>query len=169
MRKALKVLKDGIHVFIDEQRLYLLKDGLITHSYSVSTSKNPPSCQEGSEGTPWGKHRVADKIGAEQPLGMVFKGRIPIQKMYWECEDNETQTLITSRILRLEGLEPGVNQGEGCDSYKRYIYIHGTNKEDRVGEPASKGCVNLRNQDMLELFDLVGLDTLVFIHVGLEC
>lgn len=164
MRKALKVLKDGIHVFIDQQRLYVLMDGKMTHNFLVSTSKKTPSCQQNSEGTPWGQHIICEKIGDGQPLGMVFKGRVPIGKKYWECDNNDIETLITSRILRLQGQEPGVNSGEGCDSFERYIYIHGTNKEDKVGEPASKGCINLCNEDMIELFNAVEVGVSVWIY-----
>lgn len=74
------------------------------------------------------------------------------------------RNLITTRILRLRGLETGYNAGQGCDSYERYVYIHGTNHEDRIGEPFSGGCVELRNAEMLELFDAVREGDLVWIR-----
>jgi lipoprotein-anchoring transpeptidase ErfK/SrfK len=66
----------------------------------------------------------------------------------------KAKNLITTRILRLRGLEDGVNRGNGIDSYDRYIYIHGTNHEDRIGSPSSSGCLQLANQDVLQLHDL---------------
>ena len=65
------------------------------------------------------------------------------------------EDLILTRILWLEGLEPGVNRGPGIDSRERYIYIHGTNEEGLIGTPASHGCVRMRNQDVVTLFDLL--------------
>ena len=72
--------------------------------------------------------------------------------------------LITTRILRLEGLEPGINKGKGIDSFKRCIYIHGTPEEWLIGRPASHGCIRMKNGDVIGLFDLVKRDTLVKIE-----
>lgn len=142
----------------------LYRDGEPVKCYPASTSRNPPSCVQDSQGTPWGLHEVTECIGGDQPVGMVFRGRRPIGKTYTACSGQERQdNLITSRILRLRGLEPGVNQGPGVDSYERYIYIHGTNHEDRIGTPASGGCVLLRNADMIDLFERVPPGALVWI------
>jgi lipoprotein-anchoring transpeptidase ErfK/SrfK len=73
------------------------------------------------------------------------------------------ENLILTRILRLDGLEPGINKGEKIDSYARYIYIHGTNREDLIGKPMSHGCICMRNNDIIELFDSVEEGTLVII------
>lgn len=97
------------------------------------------------------------------PLGMVFESREPIGTFYWEMENLE-KTYITSRILRLQGLEEGLNKGAGCDTFERYIYIHGTNKEDLVGTPASAGCINMKNQDVIDLYNQVAENTLVIIY-----
>jgi len=136
----------------------------MTEVFDVSTSKNPPSCAADSYGTPGGLHRVADKIGAGAPEGMVFKGRVPTGQLYGEVSAEEAErSLITSRILRLRGLEPGKNSGEGCDSYERYIYIHGTNHEELIGQPASAGCVQLRNREVIGLFNRVDVGDLVWV------
>ena len=156
---------DWLGVRIPDQEMVLVgADGQIRKTWKISTSKNTPSCEEGSLGTPWGLHRVAGKIGDGEPMGMVFKGRVPTGKVYGEYTGEEADSnLITTRILRLRGLEEGMNAGGNRDSYDRYIYIHGTNHEDRIGTPASSGCVQMTNQDMLEAFDLVPEGTLLLI------
>ena len=127
----------------------------LTRTFRVSTGLKPPSNKEGSNGTPMGLHCIQEKIGEGRSVGTVFKGRVPIGKQYAELDPNEQETnLITSRILWLSGLEPGYNQGPSHDSHGRYIYIHGTNHEDKIGEPSSGGCIQLINTEMIELFDL---------------
>lgn len=143
-------------VSIDAQQMALIDGDQVRRQFTISTSKNPPSCRETSFGTPTGLHRIADKIGAEEKEGMVFKGRIPTGKHFCEYQGEEAEgNLITSRILRLRGQEEGHNAGPGCDSYDRYIYIHGTNHENRIGQPFSGGCIEMRNADVIELFDLI--------------
>lgn len=151
-------------VSIDDQRLELFENGLSKRSFRVSTSSNPPSNRQDSGGTPSGLHRIADRIGEGAPLGEIFKGRVSIDKRYQELSGEELRpNLITTRILWLDGLEPGINQGDGHDSYRRYIYIHGTNHEDKIGTPASGGCIQLLNSEMIELFEAVQLNDHVFI------
>ena len=127
----------------------------LTRTFRVSTGLKPPSNKEGSNGTPMGLHCIQEKIGEGRSVGTVFKGRVPIGKQYAELDPNEQEAnLITSRILWLSGLEPGYNQGHSHDSHDRYIYFHGTNHEDKIGEPSSGGCIQLLNTEMIELFDL---------------
>jgi hypothetical protein len=115
-------------------------------------------------GTPTGLHAIAERIGAGQPAGMVFKARVPTGLHHSEVPVAEGgRNLITSRILWLRGLEPGVNSGGEVDSYKRYIYIHGTQHEDRIGERLSAGCILMRNADVIELYDDVRVNDLVWI------
>jgi hypothetical protein len=153
-------------VSIGEQKLYILSGEQAPAVLPVSTSKNPPSCVAESYGTPLGLHVIADRIGDGEPEGTVFKGRIP-QGHYRDLPQAEqSRNLITSRILRLRGLEAGKNSGRGCDSYDRYIYIHGTNHEDRIGEPFSGGCIELRNDAMIRLFDTVTSGDLVWITLN---
>jgi len=95
---------------------------------------------------------------------MVFKGRVAIGQHFNELADSETETnLITTRILWLNGLEDGVNRGGDVDSHSRYIYIHGTNHEDRLGEPLSAGCVLMSNLEMIELYEQVRVGDQVLI------
>ncbi len=159
-KRGFKPTNHLIHVSIPAQRMHVFEGTTCVAAYTVSTSKNPPSCRRDSGGTPDGLHRVAEKIGADTPLGTVFKGRIPTGGFYWDYTD---QNLITTRILWLEGLHPGHNQGGDRDSKNRYIYIHGTNHEDLLGTPHSGGCVNMSNTDVIELFDRVDTGTLVWI------
>ena len=94
---------------------------------------------------------------------MVFKGRLPTGQIFPEFPEGEQQrNLITTRIIRLRGLEPD-NSSAGCDSYARYIYIHGTNHEDRIGEPFSGGCVEMLNTEVVELFEAVAEGDLIWI------
>ena len=132
------------------------RQGALVKSYVVSTSRRPPSNTKGSLGTPRGLHEIAERIGAGQPPGMVFKSRVSTGRHYSEIPGAlEDTNLITSRILRLRGLEPGVNLGGEVDTHARLIYIHGTNQESRLGEPLSAGCVLMRNLDIIELYEEV--------------
>jgi len=96
---------------------------------------------------------------------MVFKSRVPTGRHFSEvaAQSPDPGNLITSRILWLRGLEPGVNAGGDVDTYRRYVYIHGTNREERIGRPMSAGCVLMRNADVIELFDEVRGGDLVWI------
>ena len=143
----------------------LLEHEMVLRVFTISTSKNPPSCKDNSFGTPTGLHAIADKIGAGAPEGMVFKGRIATGRRYEDFPPKEaSDNFITSRILRLRGMEPGLNSGPNCDSYARYIYIHGTNHEARVGHPYSGGCVEMTNSDVIKLFSCVKEGDLVWIR-----
>lgn len=150
-------------VRISAQTLQLVEKGSVARAYGVSTSKRPPSNVRDSLGTPRGLHAVAERIGAGQPAGMVFRSRVPTGLHYSEVDGADHSNLITSRILWLRGLEPGVNEGGDVDTHCRYIYIHGTQREDRIGTPASAGCVLLSNADVIDLYDRVRAGDLVWI------
>lgn len=146
---------------IDRQTLRFYSGGTLQKAYVISTSRRPPSNINGSLGTPRGLHEIAEKIGAGQPPGIVFKHRVATGFHFSEYEEPSggpgggPANLITTRILWLRGLEPGVNQGGNVDTHARYIYIHGTNREDLLGQPQSAGCVLMGNLDVIELFDQV--------------
>lgn len=133
--------------------------------YPFSFSERPPSCQQDSLGTPWGLHEIGDKIGHGHPPGSVFIGRQPAG-FHWQKAPPEWagRSLVTTRILRLRGREPGLNSGPGMDSWDRYIYIHGTNHPDEFPRNRSAGCILLRDDDLLQLFDSVPTGTLVWIQ-----
>lgn len=100
-------------------------------------------------------------IGHNAPAGRIFKSRIDTGIKY--DQDTREENLICTRILRLEGLQPGINKGPGIDSYERYIYIHGTNREKEIGTPLSHGCICMKNTDIIALFNIVKENTIVVI------
>jgi hypothetical protein len=124
-----------------------------------STSRFGISQVTGSNGTPLGLHRVVKKIGGGWPVGTVFKGRRPVGYTWQGMPDAK----ITTRILWLEGLEPGFNCGGNVDSHARYIYIHGTGDQTTIGKPTSCGCIHLADDDLIPLFDRLPSGTLVWI------
>jgi len=152
-------------VRIGASTLQFWRDDCIVRSYLISTSKKPPSNVAHSLGTPRGLHEIAERIGSGQPAGVVFKGRIPTGRHYSEFGPDQggSSRLITSRILWLRGLEPGINQGGDVDTYQRYVYIHGTSDEDQIGKPLSAGCVLMRNADIIALYEEVRAGDLVWI------
>ncbi|MDG5813585.1 L,D-transpeptidase [Chitinispirillales bacterium ANBcel5] len=129
--------------------------------YPVSSSRFGIGNEEGSLKTPTGVHSIIQKIGAGSQPGTIFKSR-KNTGMIWKPGMDE-ENMILSRILRLKGLEPGKNSGPGIDSYDRYIYIHGTNREQDIGTPLSHGCICMRNADIVELFDIIEENTIVYI------
>lgn len=157
--------RQQIIISIKNQKLYLIDQSKLIQQYTISTSKNPPSCLENSYGTPIGLHCIEEKIGEGTPIGTVFKGRVSQGYTYNEASKEERLTnLITTRIIRIKGQEPKLNLGDPHDTYNRYIYIHGTNHEERLGKPFSKGCIEISNQDCLELFSLVNLGDHIWIE-----
>lgn len=134
--------------------------------YSVSTALNGPGERADTGCTPRGRHYIRAAIGADMPVNTVFVGRRPTGEVY-----NTQLALrfpqrdwILSRILWLCGCETGRNRGPGVDSFRRFIYIHGTPDSEPMGMPRSYGCVRMRNTDMVELFDLVTPGTHVLIR-----
>ena len=146
---------------IETQTLLVCEKDAIVGRYDASTSRFGNGIRVNSFKTPLGLHRIKEKIGSGASLGRIFKERKDTG-INWDHVSTE-ENLILTRILRLEGLEEGINKGEGVDSYERFIYIHGTNREDLVGTPLSHGCLALRNLDILRLFDIVLEGTLVYI------
>jgi UDP-N-acetylmuramate--alanine ligase len=148
-------------VSVDEQALFVCADAAIVERYDCSTSRFGNGMRENSLRTPLGLHRVCEKYGAGAPPGRVFRDREDTGEE-WDHKQNG-DNLILTRILRFEGLEEGVNKGPGIDSYERYIYIHGTGREDLIGTPLSHGCVCMRNNDIIRLFDKIPEGTIVYI------
>ncbi|HEY3277951.1 MAG TPA: L,D-transpeptidase family protein [Syntrophorhabdaceae bacterium] len=146
---------------VEAQKLFVcVEDGVIAQ-YDSSTSRFGNGCRENSYKTPLGIHRIKEKIGAGAPLGRIFRHRRDTG-IDWDGDSLE-ENLILTRILRLEGLEEGVNKGSGIDSFERFVYIHGTNREDLVGRPLSHGCLCLRREEMARLFETVDAGTLLYI------
>lgn len=159
--------KHCLLVSVDQQKLWHFY-GDECDSYAVSTARAGRGCVQDSQQTPTGLLRVAEKIGAGAPAGMVFKARQATGQL-WSASPNPTDNLITSRILWLDGLEVGHNAGsnvagEVVDTKQRFVYIHGTNQVAKIGTPNSHGCVLLTDAEVIELFDRVPVDSLVYIR-----
>lgn len=152
----------NIKISITEQCLYLSLPEQ-QHCYPISTAANGVGERENSGCTPRGWHMISEKFGEDQPINTVFIGRQPTGEIYTEqlAAQWPQRDWILSRILWLTGLEAGVNQGEGCDSHARYIYIHGTPDTEPMGEPRSHGCIRMRCRDVLALYDQVQVGTRV--------
>lgn len=156
-----------IDVDLRLQQLYLWQpapDGdILLRQYPVSTALKGPGELSGSHCTPRGLHRIAEKIGAGAPLYSVFKSRQPTGEIWTPELDARypDRDWILTRILWLAGQEPGRNQGGQVDTHDRYIYIHGTSEEHRLGTPVSHGCIRMSNSDVLDLFDRVAIGTAV--------
>lgn len=155
-----------IEVSLAGQRLYLREGPDVLMDIRVSTARNGPGEKLDSECTPRGWHEIHAKIGAECPPNTVFVGRKPTGEVYskgYAATAAPGRDWILTRILWLQGLEPGRNCGGDVDSLQRYIYIHGTPDDVALGMPGSRGCVRVRNDDMVRLFDLVEVGTRVHI------
>ena len=146
-----KSVQASIHISIAKQRLSLKRGRLTERSFPVSTSKYGIGSEEGSMKTPAGRFRIAEKIGAGNPINTAYKSRQPVRA---SAKALQAEDLVMSRILWLDGLEPG-----NANTFDRYIYIHGTNHEEQIGERASHGCIRMRNADVAELFELVEVNT----------
>jgi lipoprotein-anchoring transpeptidase ErfK/SrfK len=153
-----EALVPKIEISIPDQMLTLRSDeGKALKRYLVSTSRNGAGEREGSFCTPRGEHIVRAKIGAGQPLNTVFVRRRPTGEI-WTPELAERfpgRDWILTRILWLSGCEPGKNRLNEVDTMRRYIYIHGSPDSVAVGKPGSIGCIRMRNQDIVDLFELV--------------
>jgi len=153
-------------IFIDarKQQLHWINiDDAENKTYSISTAVKGLGNRIDSFQTPIGIHRVKQKIGGGEPAGMVFSARQPTGRVNKKT-DNREEDEITSRILWLDGLEQGFNNGGVHDTFSRYIYIHGTSDEKRIGQAVSMGCIRMKNQDVIELFDEVLVNDLIIIQ-----
>lgn len=137
-----------IEVSVKEQRLRLLEGGEVVAEYPVSTARRGTGTEEGSFKTPTGSFEIGVKLGEGALPGTIFKERKPVGT--WQPGDPVAGDLVLSRILWLHGAEPA-----NANTRERYIYIHGTNQEDLIGQPASEGCIRMRNADVVDLFDRV--------------
>lgn len=152
----------NIVIHIPQQTLELFDEaGKLLCRYAVSTAANGAGEEEGSFCTPRGKHVIRARIGAGQPANAVFVARRPTGEVYTPelGAQQPGRDWILTRILWLCGREPGYNRWGSCDTMRRYIYIHGTPDSTPLGRPGSKGCVRMRNADLLELFERVAAGT----------
>ena len=132
--------------FVEDQRLI------------ISTSRYGVGQAQDTNKTPLGLHRIAEKFGDGLPAGAVFESREVVGTVA-----EQPVAAIAHRILWLEGLEPGFNQGGNVDTHARYVYIHGVGDESTLGQPASRGCIHLAAVDLLPFYDRTPNGTLLWI------
>ena len=160
-----KTYDEILFVSVKEQMMYHIVENTIVKEYLVSTAKKGVGNQKNSDMTPHGLHYIKEKYGSETPqngrmIGRVFYGQIA--KIYYDTTSSKTDD-ITSRILWLSGIEKDINKDGNVDSYNRYIYIHGTSEEGKIGSPASNGCIRMLNNDIIELYAKIKIGTKVLI------
>lgn len=155
-----------IRIDLGRQRLDLYEADTLLQSYPVSTARNGPGEEHGSECTPRGAHAIEEKIGASATTGSVFVGREPTGEICDPAlfEASPGRDWILTRILWLAGLEPGRNLGGNVDTQARHIYIHGCPDPVDLGAPGSHGCIRMRNADVIDLFERVEVGTRVEIE-----
>ncbi len=152
-KKKVSKLPRLIVVSVKKQRTCLLVNGKCIAEYQVSTAKNGTGSKKGSLKTPLGWHIIYKKIGARAVKRTIFKDRRRTGEI-WNGRSQKGD-LILSRILQLDGVEKGKNRGGNVDTKSRYIYFHGTNHRKNIGKPSSHGCIIMRCEDIIELFNMV--------------
>ncbi|MDR3476900.1 MAG: L,D-transpeptidase [Gammaproteobacteria bacterium] len=155
-----------LKVIIDKQQLIVLDDNSVLREYAISTGKNGVGEKYGSEKTPRGLHIIRAKIGSDCEPNTIFIKRRPTGEIFTpDLRDQfPTRDWILTRILWLSGLEVGKNRLGDNDTMRRFIYIHGTPDDIPMGIPGSKGCIRMRNKDIMELFDQVPVFTQLHIQ-----
>lgn len=161
-----KTINKLIMISITTQEMTCYETNDIFFHTQVSTGKNGVGEKVNSECTPRGWHKIHSIIGLENEVNSVFVARQWTGEIYSEAlaRENQGRDWILTRILRLEGLEPGRNKGDDVDSFSRYIYIHGTPDSTSLGKPGSRGCIRMKNSDIINLASWATTDTLVYIN-----
>ncbi len=144
-----KDTRNKILVSVADQELLLTRDGKPVKSYPVSTSKFGLGSKAGSNRTPLGNHEIAKKIGGRAPSGAVFKSRVRTGEIL--KPNAKGRDPIVSRIMWLAGKD-----SYNRNTFSRYIYIHGTPVEYKIGQPASYGCIRMKSRDIIDLYNKVG-------------
>ncbi len=152
----------AVWVDVDSQRLRWVQAGLVLWEVPCSTARNGIGSEVNSNKTPLGWHAIAEKYGKDAQWGTIFLNTQQTKRV-WKPGQTTSEDLILTRVMVLEGLEPGQNKGGSKDSYVRGIYIHGTNDEEHIGTPTSHGCIRLRNDNVIALFDKAREHTLVLV------
>jgi len=150
-------MNKNIIINIKKQQLQLKEAESVLAQYSVSTALNGAGQLSGSGCTPLGEHCIKIMIGKESVVNSVFVGRRDTGEIYNNdlAKAHPERDWILTRIIWLTGTQSGHNRGAACDTLSRYIYIHGCPNTEPMGTPLSHGCIRMRNEDIIELFDLV--------------
>lgn len=143
-----------LYVAVKQQKMFYIEGDAVLAEYTISTAKNGIGNAYGSRKTPTGLHYVREKVGTDVPLGGIIREKVYTGEISPILEVPETLDgdFITTRLFHLDGAEPGVNKQGDCDSYSRGIMIHGTPEEGLIGQPASHGCVRMKNKDIEQLY-----------------
>ncbi len=154
---------DLLYISVRRQTLFHVRNGRLQAEYPVSTALAGLGSEVDSYRTPMGLHCIEEKFGDTTPPLGILKDRTFTGEFADPDFAGIDKDWITSRILWLDGMEPGVNQGQNVDSHERYIYIHGTANERSLGMASSMGCIRMRNADVIALYDRIPIGTLVVI------
>lgn len=155
-----------LKVSIAKQQLTVYENDNLMREYAVSTAKNGAGEIAGSEKTPRGWHVIRAKIGDQCAVNTVFVERRPTGEIYkpeLKLQYPQRDWILT-RIMWLSGLEVGKNRLGNVDTMRRYVYIHGTPDETGMDIPGSRGCIRMRNEDLIELFNTIPVQTHVLIE-----
>ena len=144
-----KDVQHRVVVSVKDQRLALLDRETLVAIYPVSTSKYGVGDWPRSYRTPLGELEVAQKIGDGLPPGTVLKDRRRTGEIVGVNAPGRDP--IVTRIIWLRGLE-----WQNANAFRRDIYIHGTPEERNIGLPVSYGCVRMRSEDVIKLYDVLG-------------
>jgi L,D-transpeptidase YbiS len=155
-----------LNVNVRTQQLFVYQGNEQIRCYAISTGKNGVGEMFGSEQTPRGWHLIRAKIGADCPADTVFIKRRPTGEIYTQAlrAESPARDWILTRIFWLSGLEPGKNRLGNVDTMRRFVYIHGTPDDVPMGVPGSRGCIRMRNRDIIELFELIPVYTKLLIE-----
>jgi phosphoserine phosphatase SerB len=137
---------------VDDQELHLLRGDEPVKTYPISTAEKGVGFQMGSYRTPTGRFVIQEKIGDGLPKWTIFSARQPVGE--WKPGESMDKDLILARVIRIHGLDP-----ENANTMERFVYLHGTNQEGCIGTASSHGCIRLKNDDMIELFDALPVGT----------
>lgn len=155
-----------IFISTSKQEMTCFENDNLVSTYLVSTAKNGVGERKNSECTPRGWHKVHSIIGLELSINSVLVSREWTGELYTEelAAQYPNRDWILTRIVQLDGLEPGRNKGGDVDTLERYIYIHGTPDTAVLGIPGSHGCIRMNNKEVIDLGDWVTTETLVYIQ-----
>lgn len=162
MREPLARAK--VSIALQQMQIWHADVGVLT--VPVNTAKNGVGCVRGSECTPIGLHYVRAAIGEGLPELAVLRGRRPTGEL-WSASlaaEFPHRDWILGRILWLCGLEKGVNRGGELDSFRRYIYLHGSPEAEVLTHPSSHGCIRLTPSDMVKVYALLSVGSQIEIH-----
>src|SRR6516162_1881575 len=146
------VLETKLVVSIPEQKLAVVVNNKVLRTYRISSSRYGEGDALGSWCTPVGRLAIATKIGATVPVGGVFYGRrFTGETLSVNAPGRDP---IVSRIIWLRGLDWTTR-----NAFHRCIYIHGTPQEYSLGKKSSYGCIRMRSNDVVEIFNWVTVGT----------